>query len=84
MITFELGEVKGANATVSLGEVDHDAVAARDPEGNITVTLDTFAPDTGDPVKLVLHAENDGRYDGVILVKDGALTFKAVPQRRPS
>lgn len=77
MITFELGAVHKSNATVTLGEIDHDAFSERDSEGNIVVTVDSPEPDNDEPVSLCLHAENNGTYHGVILVKDGRLTFKA-------
>lgn len=76
MITFVLGEIPKKNATVTLGEIDHDAFSERDPEGNIEITVDCPEPDNDEPVSLCLHAENDGMYHGVILVKDDTLTFK--------
>ena len=76
MITFAMGEVHEGNATVKLGELDHDARAERDADGNIGVTLDATEPDEGDPVHLTLHDEGDASYRGVIVLKEAKFTFK--------
>lgn len=79
MIRFELGEVKLANATVTIGnEPPIPAQALRDVEGNIDVTIDVLEPAKGESVIIVLNKENDATYEGVFQKKDGDLLFKSV------
>ncbi len=82
MITFELGHVPMKNATVVLGKdlkdpnATHDAFAERQATGDIHITIDVIEPPTNEPVHLVLHKENNSRFNGTIVHKEGKLVFK--------
>lgn len=65
MITFVDGKVEKSNATVTLGDKKFPASYQRDEEGNVNVVFDyELEPEPGDPVVLILHAENNSTYTG--------------------
>ena len=77
MIKFTDGLVDKPNATVKFGELEMQAKTKRDDEGNVEVTVEMeLEPDHGDSVHLIMHAENNSEYKGVLHKEDGQLVFK--------
>lgn len=80
MITLKHGmlDAKDVNAEVTFG-TDAEPVPGhteRDPDGNIEVTYDReHDPENMEPVLIVMHAENSGKYEGFVVEKDGHFIF---------